>query len=75
MKGSHGCKKEVMGSQQKDERWLQKRFKKCPKRLKMEEKEGSEQREKLAVKNRKMRQPNKEKYGCKKWEKQGSQLG
>ena len=41
----------------------------------MEEKEGSQQREKLVVKNRKMRQPNKEKYGCKKWEKQGSQLG
>ena len=41
----------------------------------MEEKEGSQQRENLSIKNRKMGQPNKENDGCKKWEKQGSQLG
>ena len=79
MKESDGCKKEVMGSQQNDERWLQNReekkaqkmpksgCKKCPKRLKMEEKKGSKQSEKLVVKNRKMGQPNKENDGCKKW--------
>ena len=61
MKDSDGCKKEVMGSQQRMKGGYKKgrknaqkvpksRCKKCPKRLKMEEKEGSQQREKLAVK-------------------------
>ena len=60
MKESDGCKNQVMGSQQKDERWLQKReenklmpksgHKKYQKMMKIEVKEGSQLREKLAAK-------------------------